>query len=147
MEFIQSRFQDVFSRLYEMVCHVIWYIIFAVVFSLAFKAEIDFFSSLIIILIITLAPILYLLLTQQGGTKVIRISDDKFVYSDANTVSEFSWDNFQGFKVSKTQPYQVIIKNNVHGKTRFGYYAFSSKQRKEIFDALQSKEYKVESAK
>ncbi len=139
MEFIQSRFQDVFSRFYEMICHAIWYLVAVITFSVIFSSEIDFFSYLIISFVFTLCSTCYLLYAHKNGSKVIQLTDDKFMYKDHRTVTEFVWEDFQGYKITKTMPYQVIIKDRIYGKTQFSYYAFSPKQRQEIFEILQSK--------
>ena len=139
MEFIQSRFQDVFSRFYEMICHIFWYVILALILSFFFSTEVNYFSYIVIFLVFTVCSILYLFFIHRNTSKVIRISDDKFYYRNINTVTEFSWDDYQGYEIYKTIPYQVIIKNRVYCDIRFSYYAFSPEQRKQIFNVLHNK--------
>ena len=139
MEFIQSRYQDVFSRFYEMVCQTVLYLVFAIIFSFLFSTDIEVYNYIVISLVFTALSVCYLLYVHRNGSKVIRLEEDKFFYKDNQTVTEFNWEDFQGYKISKTIPYQVILKDKIYGNTRFSYYAFSSKQRKKIFEVLQSK--------
>ena len=75
----------------------------------------------------------------KNGSKVIRFSDDKFMYKDNKTVSEFDWADYQGYKTTTSIPYQVLIKDRKYGATRFSYYAFYSAKRKKTIEMLQSK--------
>lgn len=136
MEFIQSRYQDVFSRLYEMICHAIWFVVIALISSLIFSSDFNVLTYLEFSFIFTFGIISYLFVMHRGASKLIRISEDKFVYIDYKTVTEINWEDYQGYKISKTIPYQVVIKNRVYGETRFSYYAFSSLQRKQILEIL-----------
>jgi len=143
MEFIQSRFQNVFSRLYEMACEMFWYMLIAIVFSLFFSFEINFLPYFVLSLIFTTCSVCYFASIHKDAAKVIRINDEKFIFLDYKTKTVINWEDFQGYKISRTIPYKVIIKSRVYGsKTRFSYYAFSSKQRKQrkqIFEILQRK--------
>ena len=140
MEFIQSRFQNVFSRFYEMLCGMLWYVVFALVFSYFFSSDLNLLTSFIITVVFTFCSVCYFVFVYKDASKLIRVNDAKFVLVDYKTVTEINWEDFQGYKISKTIPYQVIIKSKVYGtNTRFSYYAFSSKQRKQLFEVLQSK--------
>ncbi len=139
MEFIQSRFQDIFSRFYELICHIFWYAILVLILSLIFSSEFNYFSYIAISLAFTVCSILYLFFIHRNTSKVIRIDDDKFYYKNFNTVTEFSWDDYLGYEIYKTIPSQVIIKNRVYCDIHFSYYAFSSEQRKQIFKILHDK--------
>jgi len=117
-----------------------WYVIFAVGFSYIFSSEIDFLTYFMLSAVFTACSVCYFIFVYKDASKVIRIDDEKFVLVDYKTVTEINWDDFQGYKVSKTIPYKVIIKSRVYGtNTRFSYYAFSSKQRKRIFEILNRK--------
>jgi len=123
-----------------MLCGMLWYIVFAFVFSYFSSSELSFLTYFIMSVGFTCCSTLYFIFVYKNASKIIRTNDEKFVLVDYKTVTEINWEDFQGYKISKTIPYQVILKSKIYGtNTRFSYYAFSSKQRKQIFEVLQSK--------
>lgn len=147
MEFSQSRFQDVFSRIYEAVFNGIGYLVGIVLYLYLFTdkplwTDSDSFGALFYAVIL-IGPICYLLLKYKNGSKQLCLNQDKFVYRDGQKVTEFAWQEYQGYKISRLPPYQVIIKDNIYDNTRFSYYAFSPQQRQQIFAILDTKSQAV----
>lgn len=139
MEFNQSRFQDIFSRLYETIFSVIGCLFFVLLISFVFSTNIAVWDYVIFSLVLPFVWAGYLLYKYKNGSKVLRLDAKTFYYRDIDTVSEFAWGEFQGYSVSRFWPYQIIINNDRYGKTVLSYYAFSAKQRTAIFDILDSK--------
>ena len=143
MEFSQSRFQDVFSRIYEAIFDGVWYFVGIILAAYLFSGEESLFSNqllgFIFSMIISVGIIGYLLLKYKNGSKQLCLNEDKFVYRDGQKVTEFAWQEYQGYKISRFPPYQVIIKDTIYDNTRFSYYAFSPQQRQQIFKILDTK--------
>lgn len=136
VKFIQSRFQDYFSRCYEALCFFGWYLLVAATLKLLFSYEVDFTKDVAILGILTAATLIYLKFKYKNGSQYIEFIDGKIIYGDKNLVTEIKPNDYQGYKVTKLLPQQVVIHNKVYGKTKFSYYAFSSAQRKQIFEQL-----------
>ena len=139
MEFVQSRFQDIFSRFYELVCEFIVYGLIAFCVSVVLSEEITFGIYLWISVATTLGPLLYVLFIYRQAAKTLYIGDDKLVYTDRDTEAWLAWKDFAGYRISRTIPHRVIIKNRKYADLRFSYYAFSAAQRRQIFALLDDK--------
>ena len=143
MEFSQSRFQDVFSRIYEAVFDGSWCFVGIVLAAYLFSDVEGIFRNqllgLIFSMIISVGIIGYLLLKYKNGSKQLCLNEDKFVYRDGQKVTEFAWQEYQGYSITRVPPYRVIIKDNIYDNTRFSYYAFSPQQRQQIFAILDTK--------
>ncbi len=143
MEFSQSRFQDVFSRIYEAVFDGAWCFVGIVLAAYLFSDVEGIFRNqllgLIFSMIISVGIIGYLLLKYKNGSKQLCLNEDKFVYRDGQKVTEFAWQEYQGYSITRVPPYRVIIKDNIYDNTRFSYYAFSPQQRQQIFAILDTK--------
>ena len=137
MKFEQSRFQDVFSRGYEfLVPAIIWAICSLIAFVLFSVVE-----SLFLVLIVIFAwsvKTFFELRKYPNGSKTL-VLDSEFFFKDKDVVTRFSWDDFQGFEITKRSPHKVVVKSKVYGKTVFGYYDFSVEQRAKILDILSEK--------
>lgn len=146
MEFSQSRFQDVFSRIYEAVFNGVWYLVGIILTLYLFSDVEGFFRTqllgVIFSTIISVGIIGYLLLKYKNGSKQLCLNEDKFVYRDGQKVTEFAWQEYQGYKITRIPPYRVIVKDNIYNNTRFSYYAFSPQQRQQIFKILDTKSRK-----
>ena len=143
MEFSQSRFQDVFSRIYEAVFNGVWYLVGIILTLYLFSDVEGFFRTqllgVIFSTIISVGIIGYLLLKYKNGSKQLCLNEDKFVYRDGQKVTEFAWQEYQGYKITRIPPYRVIVRDNIYDNTSFSYYAFSSQQRQQIFKILDTK--------
>ena len=136
MKFVQSRFQDYFSRCYEAICFLGWYLIVAVTLKLLFSYDMGFTKDAALVAFFTIATLIYLKFKHQSGSQLLEFIDGKIIYKFQNLVTEIEPNDYQGYKVTKLLPYQVVIHNKIYGKTKFSYYAFSSAQRKQIFELL-----------
>ena len=143
MEFSQSRFQDVFSRIYETIFDGVWCFVGIVLAAYLFSDVEGIFRNqllgLIFSMIISVGIIGYLLLKYKNGSKQLCLNEDKFVYRDGQKVTEFAWQEYQGYSITRVPPYRVIIKDNIYDNTRFSYYAFSPQQRQQFFAILDTK--------
>lgn len=136
LELVQTKYQSVFSRLYELVCNMIWYIGFAVIASIFFSVEFDFSLFVIVTLAIPIFIILMLWLVQTGPTKRIFFTQDGFDYYSFGSKRVVRWSQYGGYKISKTIPHQIRIKVHDRSDIVFAYYTFSSAQRKLLFSML-----------
>ncbi len=137
MKFVQSRYQDYFSRCYEALCCFIYIIIFSLVGNYIFSFNINLIDDAAILLVFTLGTIGYIQFKYKNGSQFLQIDESKIIYGNKGVVAEINNKDFQGYKISKFLPYQVVIKNKIYGKTAFSYYAFSLNQRKKIFELLE----------
>ncbi|MCL1048536.1 hypothetical protein L2755_02660 [Shewanella abyssi] len=138
MEFTQSRFQYFFAHFYGMTVSVIVYWVVVAIMIYLFPAEYEWFDSYFI-LSAAAGGIHYLVAIYRQGYKVIKLTENEFIYQDNKNIQQFSWDDFEGYKVSRMIPYDIIIKNKKYGKTKFSYFTFSLTQRRQILSLLQSK--------
>ncbi|QQX79067.1 hypothetical protein JK628_16090 [Shewanella sp. KX20019] len=138
MEFTQSSFQYFFAHFYGMFINVMSYCVTAAIFHYFLLPESEQFD-IWYILIMTAGVIHYLITIYREGYKVIKLTENEFIYQDNKNIQRFSWDNFEGYKVSRMIPYDIIIKNKKYGKTKFSYFTFSLTQRRQILSLLQSK--------
>ena len=76
----------------------------------------------------------------SGPSKKILINENGFTYFDYEMKREVDWCDFKGYKITKSMPYRVIIDVSSEYKIEFGYYVFSAKQRKALFDIFESKQ-------
>lgn len=136
LELIQSKYQSVFSRMYELVCNIIWYIVFGVIAYIFFSVEFDFSLFVIATIAIPLFIILMLWLVQTGPTKRIFFTQDGFDYYSFESKRAVRWSQYGGYKITKTIPYQIRIKVHDRPDIVFAYYTFSSDQRKLLFAVL-----------
>lgn len=136
MKFTQSRFQDYFSRCYEALCYFGWYLIMSIMIKMLLSKDIGLFKDMLLFAVITIGTLVYLKFKHKGGSQYLEFADDKIIYKFHNLVTEIKPDDYQGYEITKFLPYQVTIRNKVYGKTTFSYYAFSSSQRKQIFELL-----------
>ncbi len=139
MEFIQSRFQHIFSRVYELTCELVFYLIISLILTYAFSAEFDITIPIIVYSLFTVLSVAYFGYFYKGHSMAIKINDEQFVLVEYKTVTEINWQDYEGYKISKTMPYRIVIKNRVYGTTPFSYYAFSPSQRKKIIEVLENK--------
>lgn len=139
MEFTQSRFQDIFSRCYEAVFYIIGYFVVTLLLIYCFPEE----NFGIYSFLFSVVTFFFSLFTYKNGSKRLCLSDDKFVYQNEDIFTEFAWQEYQGYKISRFPPYQVIIKDTIYDNTRFSYYAFSPQQRQQIFAILDTKSQAV----
>lgn len=136
VKFIQSRFQDYFSRCYEAICFLGWYLLVAIILKLLFSYDIGVTLEATFVALFTIGTLIYLRFKHKNGSQYIAFINGKIVYKFQNLVTEIEPNDYQGYKVTKLLPYQVVIQNKVYGKTKFSYYAFSSEQREKIFKLL-----------
>ncbi len=147
MEFVQSRFQDVFSRFYEAIFDGIGYLVGVVLYLYLFTdkplwTDSDSFGALFYA-VISIGPICYLLYKYKDGAKRLCLNEDTFSYRDGEKVTEFAWQEYQGYKITRIPPYRVIVRDNIYDNTSFSYYAFSPQQRQQIFAILDTKSQAV----
>jgi len=110
-------------------------------FSLACKYIFSYSINLIdhaaMLVVVTLGTLGYIQFKYKKGSQFLEINESKIVIGNKGVVAEIKNKDFQGYKISKFLPCQVIIKNKIYGKTAFSYYALSLSQRKKIFELLE----------
>ena len=93
-----------------------------------------------------LAPLLitlWLLLFNSGSSKVTEygfsIDDDGFTFIRYGEKQHINWANYEGYKLTRSVPKYVEIKNNQGQNISFSFYTFSSEQRNLLFETLNNK--------
>ncbi|TLU67503.1 hypothetical protein FE810_00680 [Thalassotalea litorea] len=140
MEIVQSRFQNVFSRLYVMMVHIFWYVVIGIPASIFFSTSIDIIFFIKISLAFTSLFIIYLWLLHPEPSKKIVMNENGFDYYDYQMKREVDWRGFKGYKITKSIPYRVIIELETQENIEFSYYTFSSNQREMLFDLFKKKQ-------
>ena len=142
--FIQSRAQSVFHRLYQCVTQLFWVVV-PVLLIVTFTGEsvdtLDF--TIYSIFGIAVLFTLWLLIFNSGKSKVIEhgleLNETGVSYINYGSKYFIAWDNFSGFKIKNWFPRMIVLQSSNSKEIEFCYYAFSSDQRREIFDSLRSK--------
>lgn len=140
MKIVQSRYQNIFSRFYVMSVNIFWYLVFAIPATLFFSVDMDIIFFVKLSIVFTTLFILYLWLIKSGPSKTIVIKENGFEYFDYEMKKQVQWDDFKGYKITKSMPYQIIIEIDKQQNIEFGYYVFSSKQRKALFSVFDEKQ-------
>ena len=136
MKFVQSRFQDFFSRSYEALCFLGYFALFSVSANLLFSIELGIQKEILLVLVVMLVTFIYLRLNYKFGSLFLDIADNEIIFKNRHLVTRIAKKDFQGYRITKYFPHRIVIKNKVYGETIFSYYAFSSKQREQIFERL-----------
>ena len=136
MKFEQSRFQDSFSRCYSLSIEIIYLVLFAILLKQVFSLDIGLLQHIAFSTIFIAGTFIYIYFKFSGGSQYLEITDDTIVYQDERYHTKIKREDFLGYKITKLLPHRVILLNKVYGKTAFSYYAFSSNQRKQIFERL-----------
>ncbi|TKB55011.1 hypothetical protein [Ferrimonas aestuarii] len=140
IELHQSKYQDMFSRGYELVCYLLWGMVITVAFAWITRSEstgVDW--SFFVYALGPVLPMIYFGVRYKSGTKTLILNDEGFTLLTYNEKSQFSWSDFRNYKISRSHPYDIIILNSKYGKTEFSYYAFDKQQRQQLFEILDAK--------
>lgn len=143
MEFTQSRYQYIFSNLYMTFCDMIWHLVIAVFFAVTFSESVNFTFVLLGAVFFSGAIVWYMFSKSVPKDLHLYLGDDCLRYKNKNVITEYSWDKYIDYKVSRFIPAKIVINDSVYGSTRICYYAFDKKQRQQIFEILNSKTKKV----
>lgn len=143
--YIQSRLQNLFYRLYNSASQVFWLVCAATIIPLFTDRYLSNLSVTISILIgLAIIYTVWLNIFNSGKNNLVehgvKISDKGISYLHYGTSKTISWANFKGYSVKGIFPRLVLLSGSDGEVIYFQYYAFSSKQRNEIFDHLKSKE-------
>ncbi|MCK8044385.1 hypothetical protein MSG37_05775 [Shewanella sp. 1CM18E] len=136
MRFVQSRFQDYFSRCYEAICFLGWYLLVFITLKLLFSYDVGFTQNVVFSVLFIIGTLVYFKFKHKSGSQYLEFINGKVIYRFQDVVAEIEPNDYQGYKITKLLPYKVVIYNKVYGKTKFSYYAFSLEQRRKIFKLL-----------
>jgi hypothetical protein len=144
MLIIQSRGQGIFNRVYTMFAQFIWYIIIGLFFAV--YTDIypkDILFNLSVLLTLTIVFSVWLLIFNSGKSKVIEygleLNEQGITYISYGDKLTIEWSNFVGFNVINKFPRFISLESSNGKNIEFGYYTFSSAQRREFFGYLETK--------
>ena len=133
IELVPTKYQSVFSGLYEMLVSLLCAMALSIAASIAFSKNINTFSIIAPIGICAFAYAIYFLFFYPSSFRRIVFTKDGFEFYTFENKRVVKWSDYEGYKVTRVIPYQVHIKVHDRVDIVFGYYAFSASQRKQLF--------------
>ncbi len=117
MTFEQSRFQDFFSRCYEVLIYGIYFIA-ALIFLSFLGVNIDFTFEILLGLAIPALGLVYIYTRFKSGTHLLRIEEQGISFQDDKYVSHIKRGDYEGYNITRLPPQKVVIKNKVFDRPR-----------------------------
>lgn len=141
MIYVQSRSQNIFNRFYTGFCKYYFFALPVLIGSI-YRGEYisDVFYYLITLIIFLILLTSWLVIFNRGDEKIIEygleITHHQVCFIKYGEKECIAWSDFIGFSIENNLARSVILKT-INGKNiEFGYYTFSSKQRRAIFNRL-----------
>lgn len=139
MRIEQSRGQYIFNRIYtESISIVI--VIFTISVICLFSQDKPDFSFVYFAVGVPVVFALWLSIFNSGESKIVEngitIDKESFSYIRFNEKDIIKWSQYDGYKITEGWDRNVIVKRKEGSNIVFGYYTFSSEQRKKLFKCL-----------
>ncbi|MBF7074569.1 hypothetical protein ISG33_14280 [Glaciecola sp. MH2013] len=138
---IPTKYQSVFSGLYERLSSLLWLFAISIAAWFVFSIEIASTSFLIPFLFFSISYVIFFLFFYKGASRRIIFNEEGFEFCSYENKRFVKWSEYQGYKITKFIPHQVKIKIQDRESIVFGFYAFSSEQRKKLFSILDAGEF------
>ena len=144
MIIIQSRFQNIFNRVYTASYQLLSYLLVAVVLATFTSQSLEslvfyFYTTLALVALISV----WLVIFNTGEGKVVEygleLNDDSISYIQYGEKTTIKWPDFEGFIVKSRFPRTILLKGSDGKRIEFGYYTFSPEQRNLLFECLAEK--------
>lgn len=135
MEISQSHFQSIITRAFDTIANLFWYVVITIVIGLFFHNSFDTTTIIInlslLVLTFVLASFMFALFVPKPYRR-LNFSKDGLDFYTFDRVRSVKWEQILGYKVTKLFPHRFIILIDGFENIEFGYYSFSSCQRREI---------------
>ncbi|MEQ3514353.1 hypothetical protein ABMY35_13600 [Pseudoalteromonas sp. BZB3] len=142
---IQSRYQNIFNRIYLGVHTYLWVILPMLVLPVIWEREINWDSIQLTLLfgfIIISSISIWLFVFNRGDGAVIEygleMTDEGISYIRYGSKTQIKWCDFNGFQIINKWPRMILLKGKGGKMIEFSYYTFSGEQRLKLFQTLAS---------
>ena len=139
----QSRFQNVFNRIYLGVHSYFWVILPILVLPVLWEKEINWDSiqfTLLVGFIIICSISIWLFVFNRGDGAVIEygleLTEEGISYIRYGSKTQIKWRDFDEFQIKNSWPRVILLKSKGSEVIEFSYYTFSSEQRRKLFQTL-----------
>jgi len=122
-----------------MSANIFGYLVVGIPFSLWNDSYLDIVLFIKLSLGFTILFIFYMFIVHRTPSKRVILKNDCFEYYDYELKTIVNWDDFQSYTISNWIPHIITLKIKGQEDIIFGYYIFSSQQRKMLFKALEQK--------
>ena len=139
MEFYQSRYQRIFSRVYETIIQLISMLALSFIVATIFPDKPFLWS---VVLLPIGYEVFFFTLMWFAHPKPLRsiiVNDDGFISKHIENTTEVSWDEFEGYRIQGIFIHTIEIKIRERVPLEFGFYAFSGAQRRQLFAIFDEK--------
>ena len=140
---IQSRYQNIFNRIYLGVHSYFWFVLPMLVLPVFCEKEVNWDSIQLTLLfgfIFICSISIWLFAFNRGDTAVIEfgleMTDEGISYIRYGSQTQIKWCDFDEFKIKNKFPRMIILKSKCGEIIEFSYYTFSSEQRRKLFQTL-----------
>ena len=139
IEIYQSRYQRIFSRVYETIIQLISMLALSFIVATIFPDKPFLWS--VILLPIGYEVFFFTLMwfAHPEPLRSIVVNDDGFVNKHIENKTEVSWNEFEGYSIRGMLIHTIEIKIRERVTLEFGYYAFSGAQRRQLFAIFDEK--------
>ena len=122
-----------------MSSNIFWYLVVGIPLSLWNDSYLDITLFIKLSMVFTILFTFYMFIFHRKPSKRVILKNHSFEYYDYELKTIVNWNDFQSYKISKWIPHIITLKIKGQEDIIFGYYIFSSKQRKILFKALDQK--------
>jgi len=122
-----------------MSANIFWYLVVGIPLYLWNDSYVDIVFYCKLSLAFTILFICYMFIVHRDPSKRLILKKDSFEFYDYELKTIVNWNDFQSYKISKWIPHLISLQINGQEDIIFGYYVFSSEQRKMLFRALDQK--------
>jgi len=87
---------------------------------------------------------LWLIIFNSGASKITEfgfsLDEEGLTFIKYGKKERITWENYQGYKLTRSFPKHVEIRNGQGSNISFSFYTFSFEQRNILFEALNNKQ-------
>lgn len=139
----QSRYQNIFNRIYLGVHSYLWATLPMLVLPVFWEKEINWDSiqlTMFLSFIIICSISIWLFVFNRGDGAVIEygleMNDEGMSYIKYGSSTTIKWCDFDELQIKNKWPRTILLKSKGGEVIEFSYYTFSSEQRRKLFQTL-----------
>jgi hypothetical protein len=139
----QSRFQNVFNRIYLGMHSYFWVVLPMLILPVLWEQEVNWDSVQLILLFGFIAisfVSIWLFVFNRGDSAVIEygieMDDEGITYIKYGSKTQIKWCDFDELQIKNKWPRMILLKSKEGEKIEFCYYTFSSEQRRKLLQTL-----------
>jgi len=141
----QSRMQGLINRFIKIFGVFIFIVLIPYLFAYFFKEKRPVFDEVELLILISIPTLItiWLVIFNSGKSKVseceIELSDSGITFNSYGEIKKILWSELLSLKFGYGFTILVIIRGKDDSKIVFDYFAFSKKQRQQIFKMIREK--------